>query len=552
MFDDRFWWPLDLSERETRASEDFAARMRSAPPALDLEAVRSVSGQLARLMAHHAGDVVERDGLPHLCHLVNGWGDGRFQGRSLLSRMEGFVHRDAAGRPVVLQCDPEGDFHPWQTFAYAVMAGVDPDEPLPRAGATLRELAKNSRTLNTGKGQELGHLLFALAYLDPDPDGRPFLFGGELRDLSELMDLAVDAHHNATFEVCRKFHLTEGLCAVSTLVPGMEGYREEAQGFLDGQLDMLLLLGVILEEVRKLAEAGEPEREGSLLYELRETLVIQGYLENHCYYAGHAIELAAFADALGFRIDPEHRGAMAYVLNELNATVPEYLPHAAFLQCFLHFGHYRRAMTLLPEVERARSEGRPLALADLRRFTADFDDQPAWEGRADGPSPVARGLYSLSKPEEGPRPRFDEIVGLYAASAAPGYEPRGKFSHFRRVGPPSWPRAFHYELLDYGEDVGVGAEIHLESDSVLPMAERVRALEERVSRRFPRRRVEWDPRWWKSRGRLRVLFPEGEASPREVAEGLAALIGETRADLDGPASRLAVEPAAEAVLPQHA
>ncbi|HKV11586.1 MAG TPA: hypothetical protein VJ725_25805, partial [Thermoanaerobaculia bacterium] len=100
MFDDRFWWPLDLSEREAQACEDFAARMRSAPPVLDLEAVRSVSGQLARLMAHHAGDVVERDGLPHLCHLVNGWGDGRFRGQRLLSRLEGFVHRDAAGRPV--------------------------------------------------------------------------------------------------------------------------------------------------------------------------------------------------------------------------------------------------------------------------------------------------------------------------------------------------------------------------------------------------------------------------------------------------------------------
>ena len=277
--------------------------------------------------------------------------------------------------------------------------------------------------------------------------------------------------------------------------------------------------------------------------------MIQGFLENHCYYAGHAIELAAFAGSLGFRIDPEHRGAMAYVLNELNATVPEYLPHTSFLQCFLHFGHYRRAMTLLPEVERASSEGRPLALADLRRFTVDFDDQPPWSEVA-GQSPVERGLYSLSKPEEGPRPRFAEIVGLYAVVAAPGYEPRGKFPHFRRVGPPSWPRAFHYELLDYGDD-GVGAEIHLESDAVLPMAERVRTLEERVSRRFPGRRVEWDSRWWKSRGRLRVLFPDGETTPREVAEGLAALIEETRADLDGPASRLAVEPA-EAVLQEHA
>lgn len=549
MFDTRFWWPLELSDRERQACESFGERMRTAPPALDVEKIQSVSAELARIMAQHVGDVIERDGLPHLCHIINGWGNARFRGRRLVEHLQGFIHRDGAGRPLLLQCDPEGDFHPWQTFAYAVMAGVDPDETLPGTSTTLRELAKNSRALNTGKGQELGHLLFALSFLDPDPDGRPFHFDGELKTLSELMDIAVDAHHNATFEVCRKFHLTEGLCAVSTLIPGMESYREAAQGFLEGQLDMLLLLGTILDEAAKLEAAGQRAEEGSLIQELRETLVMQEYLENHCYYAGHLVELAAFADALGFEILPEHRGAIAFVINELNSIIPEFLPHTTFLRCFLHFGHYRRAMTLLPEVDRLRAEGRALERSDLTRFTVDFDAQPPYVPAA-GPSPVEKGIYKLAPPEEGPRPRFEEIVALYAATAPAGFDPRGKFNHFRRIGPPAWPRAFHYELLDYGK--GVGAEIHLESESVAVLGERVRALTERVARRLPGRKVEWDPSWWRSRGRLRVYFPDDEASPREVAEGVRALIEETRWELDGPASGLAIEPAEASLALQHA
>jgi hypothetical protein len=425
---------------------------------------------------------------------------------------------------------------------------VEPDEAIPGTDTTLRELAKNSRALNTGKGQELGHLLFALSFLDPDAAGRPFHFDGELRTLPELVDIAVDAHHNATFEVCRKFHLAEGLCAASMRIPGLEGYREAAQGFLEGQLDMLLLLGTILDQARKLTAAGQRAEEGSLIEELRETLVMQDYLENHCYYAGHLVELAAFAEALGFEILPEHRAATAFVVNELNATVPEFLPHAAFLRCFLHFGHYRRAMTLLPELERARAEGRMVERSDLTRFTVDFDALPPYAPVA-GPSPVAQGIFKLAAPEEGWRPRFEEIVTLYGATAPPGFEPRGRFNHFRRIGSPAWPRAFHYEILDYGK--GVGAEIHLESESVAPLAERVRALTERVARRFPGRRVEWDPTWWRSRGRLRVYFPDEEASPREVAEAVRALIDETRGDLDGPASGLAVEPTEASLVPQH-
>jgi len=541
-----FWWPLDLSPRVEAAFEDFRARLRSAPVALDTLAAGEVSDQLSRLMARHVGDIMERDGLPHHCHVVNGWGDARFQGRPLMDRMAGFIHRDPEGRPFVLQVDPEGDFHPWQSLAYAVMAGVDPDRPIPPSGATLRDLAKNSRYLKTREGRELGHLLFALAHLDPTAAGRPFLLEGESCDIPRLMEMAVEAHHYGSFEVCRKFHLTEGLCAMAARVEGLESYREDAQGFLTGQLDMLLILGLILREARALIAAGEPAGEESLLQELRGTLVMGNYLENHCYYAGHLVELATFADILGFDLAPEHRSAMAFVLNELNALLPGYLPHLAFADCFLHLGHYRRAMTLMVEIERARAEGRTVTRAGQARYTVDFDALLAGGERAgidlaDRPRPEDAGVFTLAVSTSHPREEFLRILEAYAPLAPAGFEARGKFDHFRRMGPPTWPRSFHYELLDY--DGAVGAEIHLESESVRPLAARVRALADRVARRFPGRAVGWDPAWSRERGRLSVLFDEGSA-PGEIAAGLRTLIDETFPDLDEAASRILIDPGA--------
>jgi hypothetical protein len=326
-------------------------------------------------------------------------------------------------------------------------------------------------------------------------------------------------------------------------VEGLEGYREEARGFLTGQLDMLLILGLILEEARELIAAGEPAAEESLIQELRDLLVMGNYLENHCYYAGHLVELATFADIFDFDLAPEHRSAMAFVLNELNALLPGYLPHLPFADCFLHLGHYRRAMTLMVDLERARAEGRAVTRDELRRYTVDFDALPPGGDLAVTPRPDDAGVFTLAVSTNQPRREFLRILDAYAPLAPDGFEARGKFDHFRRMGPPAWPRSFHYELLDYGGPVG--AEIHLETDAVRPLAGRVRALRERVARRFPGQPVEWDPAWSRDRGRLYVLFRE-HCSPEEVAAGLRALIDETFPELDEAASRIVMDPGAPA------
>jgi hypothetical protein len=527
-----FWWPLDLTQREDQALKEFRRQMIDTPVTLKTAPLHAVSELLTELMRQNIASIIERDSLPHLSHVLNGWGDVKFQDVRLMQRLDSFIHLDRRGHYFIHQCDPEGEFHPWQSIAYAIMAGTDPDAPM-SFGVSLRALAQNSRYLRTREGRELGHLLFSLAYLDPNIEGEPFSLLGENCDFRRLMELAVEAHHYGSFEVCRKFHLTEGLCAMAAKVEGLEDFRDDAQGFLEGQLDMLLLLGVILSEARRLASTQSQAEEGSLIEELRDTLVMGKYLENHCYYAGHLIELAAFAESLGYHLSTEHRSAMAFVVNELNETLPAFLPFAYFPECFLHLGHYRRAMTLLAEMERLRDEKLPLSSQDLALFTVDLDQRlPRAEAElstyASQPSPVARGIYDLAVFSESPRARFVEIINHYRSTAAPGFEPRGNAEHFRRLIPPHWPRALHYEFLDYGATVG--AELHLESDEVVGVRDQARLLQERVRNAFPGRQVDWDPEW-ESVGRLRVLF-DPETSTETVATGMSTLLDVTYHEME--------------------
>jgi hypothetical protein len=496
---------------------------------------QAASEELARVMSNHISELVYRDSLPHLSHVLNGWGDFTFGGMRISDRIERFIHTDPRGNPYILQCDDEGEVHPWQSFAYAVMAGVDPDVRLGSSETTIRDLALNSRRLKTREGRELGHLLFALTDLDPDMAGGPFFLGDEACDLPKLMELAVEAHHFGSFEVCRKFHLTEGLCGVAAKIPGFGNYREFAQGFLNGQLDILLLLGIILEQVRELTTANKEAKPDDLVHELRDVLVLGPFIENHFYYAGHIIELAAFADSFGYRIAPEHRSAMAFVINELNKTLPQYLPHAQFVECFLHFGHYRRAMTLFAAAELDQAIGRAFSRAELAQFTADIErlrrdkDNALVGDTTAGPPPA---IFQIAHEPIHRREAFERIVAEYEKIAPRNFEMRGARStshHYRRMGPLGWPRALHYELLDYGGTVG--AEIHLESDEVKPLGDLVRSLVDKTRDKFPTLRVEWEPQWSDGGGRLRVLFPP-ENSAGTVAAGMVTLINETSPIID--------------------
>jgi hypothetical protein len=107
--------------------------------------------------------------------------------------------------------------------------------------------------------------------------------------------------------------------------------------------------------------------------------------------------------------------------------------------------------------------------------------------------------------------------------------PRGRFDHFRRIGPDHWPRSVHYELLDHGS--GVGVELHLEKDEVEALKPVVRALAEPVRLQFPEAEVIWDGSWYKGRGRLVVYFRDGIAAD-QIAAGARKLIDLTYDEVD--------------------
>lgn len=537
----QFWWPLDLTQHEEMAVDQFTKKILAEKPAVDNELNHQVLEKLDRLMKINVADIIERDGLPHHCHLINGWGNSKFNSQGLIHGMEQFAHCNVDGQYFILQCNPEGDFHPWQSFAYAVMAGVDPNMVLSSRGFTLASLAHNSREINNDKGIELGHLLFAIAYLEPSLNVPPFYLKGKEYNVEQLMDLAIEAHHYGTFDVCRKFHLTEGLCAASVNIPGLEKYKEAAQGFLTGQLDMLLVLGVILQEARILEQTKAPISDDSLITRLRVALRFGHLIENHVYYAGHLIELAGFALSLGYTLKLEHMYAMHYIINELNLTIPLHLPFVSFQEHFYAFGHYRRAVTLLQTAEQCKKINRHLTRQDLNSFIVDFDALPLIENEFNSSnkhmSVKEGGVYDISIVSRKPRQKFISTIEQYSHSVSNDLKPRGKFEHFRRIGPPTWPRSFHYELLDYGESIG--AEIHIESESVLKMKPIVENLTSKVKALFPMHEVEWDPEWHHGFGRLRVIFEECYSS-QDIAEGLQKLIKGTYDDLDTFASSLEV------------
>ena len=208
-----YWWPLELTDKEEVAVLETREELLSVQPQLDSHVLSIVSDLLAEKMRGHLAEIIDRDSLPQLCHVWNGWGNSIFQSHRLLDHWDAFMQLDNLGRPFVPQCDLEGDFHAGQSFAYALMAGVEPDAAVTPRGDTLSEVLRNSSFVSSDNPAELGHLLFALAYADPDPDRPPMFLRNQPFAIPALTRLAVESHYSGSFDVCRKFHMTEGICA---------------------------------------------------------------------------------------------------------------------------------------------------------------------------------------------------------------------------------------------------------------------------------------------------------------------------------------------------
>lgn len=531
------WFPLDLSDGEQQAVGEYREQLHGDVP---LDGTSSVTARyIARAMSEHIEDIVESDSLPHLGHVFNGWGAGKLAGRPLIERLATFVQRDGAGRPCILQKDPEGEFHPWQSFAYLLMAGVSPRHAFGPQGYRLEELARHSTNLNVDVGTELGHLLFALAHMDADAFG-PFRMKDRVLGLGELAELAVEAHHDGPFNVCRKVHLTEGLCAAAARIPALRGHAAQAEGFLQGQMEVAVVFAALASRTDALIAAGKDACADSLVQDLRGALALTPLFDNHVNLAGHLLELGSLAAIMGYRLEAAQLNALRVLANSLNRSVPYCLPDGYFADGALHYGHFRRGLTLVKFLEHAPGGVRVSGALDLAEYTVDFpyhDDVPAFP--AERARSAHRAAYRVHSNPRRPRDYFEQVLREYARIAPEGFEPRGRFEHFRRMGPPSWPRALHFELLD--EHGAVSTEVHLESDSLRPVSAALQRLAHALAGEFPAGQLTFDPAWSRGRGRLRLAFPEG-TRPEEVARQTRRLIEAASDELSGLTSSLGTTP----------
>lgn len=529
------WWPVTLQPSDELRISEFVQFALGTRPELNTERARQAGRLLDIRMSRSLPEILAHDSLPHLAHVINGWGDSLYQGKRLLDRLLPFAQPGKGGTHFVMQKHAEGDFHPWQTFAYAFMAGISRTRKLGDTKLTLDALARGSTRLEITSDQteELGHLLFALPWLSRSAWNKTFDLSGEGCSVADLFKMGLESHVSGSFGVCRKFHLTEGLCAVSATIPAFARYRGKAQYFLSGQLDMLLVLAAILMANRGDLSASSDVR--ATIGSLRKSIVLDHLVENHFYYAGHLFEMAMFAWHFGFKLRREHVHAMYFIANELNSMLSETIGAASFDNSFLHFGHYRRGLTLLLAFAQRRQGSSKFSPAQLRAYTCDFDMIPKRSPLTaiEGSVGIPAGIFDVSREREPVNEHLEAIVKIFNKTAPHELTAVGRFGHFRRVMPANWPRGLHYEFLlekDY-----VGTEIHIEDDSSLAARDTLKGLASGLPRYFPDAIIIWDDKWYRGRGRLMLRYAP-TLTAREVATRMNKLIKHTFTPLEALAN----------------
>jgi hypothetical protein len=434
-------------------------------------------------------DLISDDSLPGLAHTFLALGDLPEARTSLLLRIADFVETSGS-RARIRQHHPEGDFHPWQSFAYLTLLDPAAGDWTLTDGTTIREVARGSTDLAVEQAEELGHPLLAASWLFGDADVPPLRFGGTDLNVEEILRHALYAQWFGHFDVCRKFHLTEGIVSITARQTGLGPYRHLAAAALSGQYRVLEATAALTYGLAH--RLGDPQ-----LAQLRTSLGLSDLFQDHLFYVGHLLELSNLAAAVG--ADTPSPLVLEPMINVVNAWLIEHLARGESLRSnVVQVSHYLRGLSHY------------LARRAPAWTVADVMAAPA------APFPFAAETAAL----ELPRPLFRSSLDAINRTA-PEITLRGSLSHFRRYRPAHWPRPLHYELLDYGDWLGV--EVHIESDDCLWARPVLLDLARRMVVPSGADRIEFDPQWWLGRGRLRILFQD-ESDPARVARGFAELI----------------------------
>lgn len=521
------WFPFDADPLVDELVAAYKESLSKRSPQLDTNLAYRAAVLLTQAVAPYAREIIERDSLPSLCHLVNGWGNAKVPEGALLQLYRDFVATNGRGRASIPQCEPEGDFHAGQSLAYALMAGLEWASPvISSKGPSLIELLQEVQELPVDDAAELGHFLFAVGWTSLRYGAQPFRLGARELSFTDLIAEAIESHYSGHFNVCRKFHLTEGLCALSSSpFYGSDTLRTYARNFLDGQLSTLYIIGAIRSEVTNLlAGCGNVNH----LDYLRSHALIGNFIENEYYYVGHAAELAGVALMCGFYIETEHRYVLNELINVLNAELPVYLGVIDIRETFLHFGHYRRGTTMILEADYCTGRSRDEWRVALSKYTADFVTPPAqldelpFDGmNSKSPPPV----YQVARPQIKNNAFLDTIHAHFSTSRfGREFYPRGTAGHFRRFIRSNWDRHVHYEILLAADHVGI--ELHSELPITHPKASLVRNLLDEMAASTQLRGVHFDPLWLDNGCRLQIILDK-DINPEEALDALTFLIEDT-------------------------
>jgi hypothetical protein len=512
------WIPFKLDSRFSESINDSINQIENQQENLDVGSLNETVEILNQLMVNNIHNIIDRDGMPYYCHIINGWGNVVYEGKTIIDYMETFVHLNKKGLPHIRQNSPEGDFHPWQTFAYLAMSGFEKEGRIGRH--SIIETVKNSNVINlpSTESHDFGHLLFGYAYFLDNPD-LEFTFKDTKLKFGQLLEKAIESHENGPFTVCRKVHLTEGIIATTNKFKEFEHLRKYNEYFLHGQLEILKLLGSLLYFLK--TNTGKD----TILY-LQDLLKVGPYVENLSFYVGHLVELAMFAVHYGMTIPKEYLLFCNYTINRMNELIGIYQNDFEFEHCFLHLGHYRRSITLFKDLNFDCQKISSEILAD---FTLELN-----------------GITAISKSKKlGKRNEFlktahyevtfddsfEELINYSDKLLGNDLKARGRFPHFRRIIPNGWPRFLHYEYLL--EENNVLIELHMESGFNEALKELLKKNESKLKEMFNPNELHVDDKWFGGNGyRIGLKFKQNATTKEEIAKKMEMLINATSPELN--------------------
>lgn len=291
----------------------------------------------------------------HKAHMVVGLGNYKLNGKTGVERLFEPKNLDKNSRICQDRDRDDGDFHPLQSFAYTMMAGVKPDQELPRIGMTLRTLAVNSTqdiSLRSSLGDhDLGHLVFAASHLMPDGNYE-LVINKEKTKLIELVRRLLEATVSEGEDgVCFRTHAIEGLMAATCTIREAYELRQIVQELVNAQAKWA---DMVVVGTYKIGQIGWSLDAAKMIGEIVNEL-------------GHLIELYSHSRVYGYEFPEDSRRSLDIQLNLLNTSMLS----GVEVQIEGH-EHLRRGLSMRLALDKALREGRGTKI-DLAEYAVDLD-----------------------------------------------------------------------------------------------------------------------------------------------------------------------------------